>query len=222
MDKIQQSNLSLSIPFIGELDSMSHDEIIKTLDEQGTRQTIECLNWKDQFPYRPLTAISAAHSGNYIYIDFIVRCNYLRAVNYENNSSVHQDSCVEFFVCPDGRLPYYNFEFNCIGTIHAARRTDRHNGTPLSDEELLQVKRYPSCGTRPFEELEGMFTWNLLVAIPLSLIGLKYEGKSLAMKGNFYKCADLTTTPHFLSWAPIDTPQPDFHRPEFFADIILE
>ena len=139
-------------------------------------------------------------------------------MNYENNSSVHQDSCVEFFVCPDGKLPYYNFEFNCIGTIHAAR----HKGTPLSDEELSQVKRYPSCGTRPFEELEGMFTWNLLVAIPLSLIGLKYEGKPLAMKGNFYKCADLTTTPHFLSWAPIDTPEPDFHRPEFFADIILE
>lgn len=212
----------LSVPYIPELDSLDSEQIIKTIDEKGAHQMIEQINWKEQYPYRPLTAISIAHSGKNIYIDFIVRCNYLRAVNYENNSSVHQDSCVEFFVCPDGKLPYYNFEFNCIGTIHAAKRMDRHTGEPLSDDMLDRVKRYPSCGTRPFEELEGMFSWNLLVAIPLDVMGLKYEGKPIRMKGNFYKCADLTTTPHFLSWAPIDTPQPDFHRPEFFADIILE
>ena len=219
---MHNSNLTLNVPCITELDSASADEIIKILDEHGARRTVDQLNWKEQYPYRPLTAVSIAHSGTAIYIDFMVRCNYLRAVNYQNNSSVHQDSCVEFFVCPDGKLPYYNFEFNCIGTIHAACRQDRHNGTPLTDAQLDRVRRFPSCGTRPFEELEGMFTWNLLVAIPLDLIGLKYEGEPIAMKGNFYKCADLTTTPHFLSWAPINTPEPDFHRPEFFADIILD
>lgn len=219
---MDNNNLHLSVPYLPELDNLAPDEAVKMLDEQGARQTIERLNWKEQYPYRPLTAISIAHSGKYIYIDFVVRCNYLRAVNYENNSSVHQDSCVEFFVCPDGKLPYYNFEFNCIGTIHAACRQDRNNGTPLSDDKLQRVLRYPSCGTRPFNELEGMFTWNLLVAIPLDLLGLVYENKPIAMKGNFYKCADLTAMPHFLSWAPINTPEPDFHRPEFFADIVLE
>lgn len=213
---------SLSIPYLPQLDELDSEKAIQLLDEKGAHQMIEQINWKEQYPYRPLTAISIAHSGKYIYIDFIVRCNYLRAVNYENNSSVHQDSCVEFFVCPDGKLPYYNFEFNCIGTIHAAKRQDRHNGTPLSDEELNKVKRFPSCGSRPFEELEGMFSWNLLVAIPLEVMGLEYTGTPIHMKGNFYKCADLTTAPHFLSWAPINTPEPDFHRPEFFADITLE
>lgn len=116
---------SLSVPFIPELDNLSKDEIIRRLEEAGARRTIDCLNWEEQFPYRPLTTIAVAHSGNFIYIDFFVRCNYLRAVNFENNSSVHQDSCVEFFVCPDGNLPYYNFEFNCIGTAHAACRQDR-------------------------------------------------------------------------------------------------
>lgn len=217
----EKQRLSLLVPYLKELDSMSPEDAIKALDKHGARQTIECLNWKDQFPYRPLTAVSIAHSGTHIYIDFAVRCNYLRAVNFENNSSVHQDSCVEFFVCPNGELPYYNFEFNCIGTAHAAKRMDRHSGTPLSDAELDSIKRYPSCGTNPFEELEGMFTWNLMVAIPLEVMNLKFDGKSIAMKGNFYKCADLTSTPHFLSWAPIDTPNPDFHRPEFFAEIIL-
>lgn len=214
--------LSLSVPYIPELDGMDPEQIIVTLDERGARRTIECLNWKDQYPYKPLTAVNIAHSGTKIYVDFHVRCNYLRAENYENNSSVHQDSCVEFFVCPTGKVPYYNFEFNCIGTIHAACRMDRHNGTPLNDEQLNSVMRYASCGNRPFQELEGMFTWNLLAGIPLELMGLKYEGKPIEMRGNFYKCADLTAAPHFLSWAPITTEQPDFHRPEFFAPITLE
>lgn len=213
---------SLTVPYLPELDNLEVDDIIKQLDDNGRRETVGCLNWKDQFPYHPLTTFSIAHSGTHIYIDFFVRCNYLRAVNYQNNSSVHQDSCVEFFVAPTGQVPYYNFEFNCIGTIHAACRMDRHTGTPLSDEQLDRVRRYPSCGTRPFQELEGMFTWNLLVAIPLDIMGVKYEGKPIKMHGNFYKCADETASPHFLSWAPIDTPQPDFHRPEFFADITLE
>lgn len=216
-----QSKPSLTVPYIPELDNLSSEEIIHKLDDFGERRTIDCLNWQSQFPYRPLTSIAVAHSGTHIYIDFFVRCNYLRAVNFENNSSVHQDSCVEFFVCPTGELPYYNFEFNCIGTAHAACRLNRHDGTPLTDEQLGRIKRFASCGSKPFQELEGLFSWNLLVAIPLDLMNLKYEGQPLHMKGNFYKCADLTASPHFLSWAPIDTPEPDFHRPEFFADITL-
>ena len=183
---MQNNRKHLDIPYLPELDSMSLDEAVKYLDEKGERQVIDNLNWKDQYPYRPLTAFTIAHSDTQIYIDFFTRCNYLRAVNDKNNSDVYQDSCVEFFVAPHGEAPYYNFEFNCIGTIH------------------------------------GNFSWNLLAAIPLSLIGVTYEpGKPVTMRANFYKCADATSEPHYLSWAPIDTPQPDFHRPEFFGDITL-
>lgn len=212
----------LSVPYIKSLDENNLEDAIVTLHENGQRQVVETINWKHEYPYAPLTAFTIAHSDTHIFIDFFVRCNYLRAVNYENNSHVHQDSCVEFFVSPKGEKPYYNFEFNCIGTIHAACREDRNNGMMLSDEQLAQVKRLPSCGTKPFQELEGMFSWNLAVAIPLSLIGIKYDGNPIDMRANFYKCADSTAAPHFLSWAPIDTPQPDFHRPEFFGDITLE
>ncbi len=214
---------TINVPYIPELNDITLEEAVTILDDRGERRTIECLNWKEEFPYHPLTAFSIAHSGTHIYLDFFVRCNYLRAVNYKNNSDVYQDSCVEFFVSPEGSDYYYNFEFNCIGTIHAAKRIDRHNGTLLSDEELDSVKRLPSCGTRPFQEVEGMFSWNIIVAIPLSLIGVTYTpGNPVELRGNFYKCADATSHPHYLSWAPIDTPTPDFHRPEFFGKIILE
>ena len=42
------------------------------------------------------------------------------------------------------------------------------------------------------------------------------------MRANFYKCGDLLQTPHFLSWAPIDLPQPKFHCPEFFGEVTFE
>ena len=40
--------------------------------------------------------------------------------------------------------------------------------------------------------------------------------------GNFYKCADGTDSMHFVSWSPIPTAKPDFHRPEFFGILIFE
>lgn len=216
------SHPSLSIPYLPELNTVAPTDITSILDIKGVSLNVDCINWPAEYPYHPLTEISIAHSGRSIFVNFQVRGNYLRAVNHTNNSHVHQDSCVEFFLAPKGRTPYYNFEFNCIGTVHTACRMDRHNGAPLTDAQLDTIKRYPSYGTRPFEEMEGFFAWNLLVEIPLELIGVKYEGTPIHMMGNFYKCADLTTAPHFVSWAPIATPEPDFHRPEFFAPITLE
>ena len=213
---------TISIPRIDAIENTQHDNIINILEEKGFRTIIDSNNWSKEFPYCPLSSFTTAHDGKYIYIDFFVRCNYLKAENYENNSPVSQDSCVEFFVAPKGDNHYWNFEFNCIGTINASHRTERKNPTRLNDEELAQVLRYASCGNKPFQELEGIFSWNLLVAIPLSLIGIEYSGMPIEMKGNFYKCASGCTQPHYLSWNPIFTEKPDFHRQEFFGNIILE
>lgn len=213
---------TLSVPFISGIDDSNLEDIINILEEKGERRTIESLNWAKDFPYHPLTVFSIAHSEKYIYVDFFVRCNYLRAMNYQNNSPVSQDSCVEFFVSPECDSHYWNFEFNCIGAINASHRTERNNPTRLNDEQLATVKRYASCGTRPFNEVEGLFTWNLIIAIPLELIGVKYNGSPIEMRGNFYKCASGSSQPHYLSWNPISTEKPDFHRPEYFGKIILE
>ena len=216
-----QNQLHLDVPYAPSLDSLPISEVAAALDECGVRRPIDCLDWPDQFPYHPLTVFTIAHSDKWLYIDFFVRCNYLRAVNTANNSDVYQDSCVEFFVQPKPDGPYFNFEFNCIGTAHVASRKSRHDGVKLTDAQLDSIKRYASCGSKPFNELEGFFSWNLTVAIPLELIGVEYNGSPITMRGNFYKCGDATSEPHYLSWAPIDTPKPDFHRPEFFAPITL-
>lgn len=213
---------SLNAPYAPELDALTtSDAIIETLDRVGERHRISELNWPEEYPYKPLTSFTIAHTDTAIYIDFFTRCNYLRAEHYKNQSRVCEDSCVEFFVSPTSDNHYFNFEFNCIGTIHASRRTSRHDSSPLSDEELNSVRRYPSCGTRPFKEMEGMFSWNLLVVIPLKLIGVEYKGEPISMTANFYKCADRTSAAHYLTWNPIDSPKPDYHRPEFFGKMTL-
>lgn len=214
---------SLHIPFIPDLDFLNTDVIFSRLESQGERHTVESRNWSKEFPYHPLTTFTVAHSDKYLYVDFFVRCNYLRAVNYANNTPVYDDSCVQIYLQPqnaDNR--YWNFEFNCIGTVNAAHRIPGGKPTPLTDEEIATISRYASCGTRPFEEIEGLFTWNLLAAIPIELIGIKYQGQPIQLKGNVYKCASGTSQPHFLSWAPVHTPRPEFHHPEFFAPITLD
>lgn len=213
----------LTLPNEPILDSMAVADIANALEECGTRLSVDSLNWPEEFPYRPLTVVTAAHSPQAVYIDFLVRCNYLRAENYTDNSPVSSDSCVEFFVAPDPALPgdYISIGINCIGTVRATAHKADGTSRLLAPEQLKRIRRYASVGTRPFCEVEGSFIWSVTVAIPLDLIGIDYKGCPVEILGNFNKCATATSQPHYLSWAPINSPAPDFHRPEAFAPITL-
>lgn len=207
----------LTVSKLDGLDEMCMEAVSDFLEQEAEKHTIGCRNWAEQYPYHPVTIFAIARSDKYIYVDFFVRANYLRAVNYTNNSPVADDSCVEFFLSVPGSGEYWNFEFNCIGTVNASHRVTRSNPTRLSDAEIATIKRYASCGKRPFEEIEGMFAWNLTIAIPFELIGLDGANLPDHIMGNFYKCAAKTSQPHYLSWSPIVSEKPDFHRPEFFG-----
>lgn len=209
---------TLTVPRLDILDSMTDaNAIIATLDDSGARADISCVNWPEVSSYRPMAQATIGYTASAIYIDFLTRCNYLRAVNTADQSPVSQDSCVEFFIDPLDNGHYWNWEFNCIGAINASHRSERPNPTRLTSEELARVRRYPSCGTRPFHEIEGLFTWNLLVVIPLDLMGIDGDNMPDTVRANFYKCASATSEPHYLSWAPVEIEKPDFHRPEYFG-----
>ncbi len=211
----------LCVYYCPELDDMDMQSAAAFMEEHCPKHGINCVNWEVDYPYHPITVFAMAYSEKYLYVDFFVRCNYLRAVNYKNNSSVCEDSCVEAFLQVPGSDEYWNFEFNCIGAINASHRADRKHPTRLNDEQLASVKRYASCGNTPFQELEGMFNWELAIAIPFDLICNGAENKPTELFGNLYKCASATSMPHYLSWAPILTEKPDFHRPEFFGTFEL-
>ena len=61
----------------------------------------------------------------------------------------------------------------------------------------------------------------MTVLIPFELVGVDPENLPEKLRATFYKCGDKTAHPHFLSWNPVGTPAPDFHRPDFFGELIL-
>jgi hypothetical protein len=81
------------------------------------------------------------------------------------------------------------------------------------------IKRNSSLGRRAFNEMEGMFEWELTVKIPLRIMGINPNNLPEKIIGNFYKCADGTDSKHYVTWSPVKTDIPDFHRPEFFGDL---
>ena len=195
----------LNVPFVEGLDAMPMASVADYMELHLKKVGINCVNWEDKYPYHPITVFSMAYSDKFLYVNYFVRCNYLRAVNYKNNSPVAEDSCVEFFLQTPGSEEYWNFEFNCIGAINASHRKDRKHPIRLTDMELATVKRYATCGNNPFQELEGIFNWGLAIAIPFDLIGVDVSKRPIEMKGNLYKCASATSMPHYLSWASIET-----------------
>lgn len=208
------------LPRLNNLDALPMRHASEWIKQQGARAAIETLNW-DTFPRKPICVAFSAYSATALYILFEVEGDDLRA-NYENdNSPTHEDSCVEFFVKELASDTYFNFEFNCIGTCFASERVSRTNYALLNPRKLERIKRISSLGNRKFKPLEGEYNWWVMVVIPFDLMNLNGTNLPEYVMGNFYKCGDLTPRPHYLTWSPIDTPQPDYHRPEFFGKIVF-
>lgn len=185
---------------------------------------IKTINWPDVTTEAPETTVTISHDNQYMIIHYHVHGYQLRALAVEDQGHVWEDSCVEFFcLMPDGKH-YINFETNCIGTMVASRRLNRYDDVkPLSEEELKSIKRICSLPHESIEEKDGIFDWDVELHIPfIILVGQETPSFPLTLKGNFYKCGDKTKYPHFVSWKPILVEKPDFHRPEFFGEIVLE
>lgn len=208
------------IPYIEALNDAKIEYAGDILENEGKREAVDKLNWPKEYSYRPITTFNIGYSSDAIYVKYDVHGSMLRAIYTNDQDPVYEDSCVEFF-CKKPEDDYYmNFEFNCIGTCLATRRKSRTEAVkPLSPEEMQLIGRHSSLTRRAFKEMEGMFTWDLTVRIPFSLLGFKEKEIPEKLFGNFYKCADGTESPHYLSWAPIKTETPDFHRPEFFGEL---
>ena len=212
----------INILYNEALNDINLEMAAELLDGFGQRDLIENLNWVNEYPYRPITLFNIARSKDSIFIKYSVRGSMLRAIYSNDQEPVNEDSCVEFFYKFPDKEEYANIEFNCIGTCKASRRKSRLlDVIPFSSDELAKIERYPSIGRRAFNEVEGMFEWELTVKIPFSILNLDSNNLPSKLLGNFYKCADGTDSPHYVSWSPVKTEKPDFHRPEFFGELIF-
>lgn len=219
---------SIVVPWVdwGEVPAIELVDKMMEGSEGLELHALDRVNWPDAFPARPEVSFRIAHSGEEIYLKFYVHEPEIRATFTADNGQPWKDSCVEFFVMPDPDEPrslYYNLELNCIGygVFHASHTEQRY---VLLEEPVTMVRRLASLGGEGFETREGDFHWTLTLAIPTRAFTLSEQpfdlcGKTL--RGNFYKCGDGLPTPHYLSWSPIPTSRPGFHRPEFFGTLIF-
>ncbi len=205
-----------------EIKDININSVSKLLDKQKDSHKIDTINWKE-YSEKPEVSFKIAHDGNNIFIKYYVKEKHIRAVNTEINDSVWEDSCCEFFIAPNN-AGYYNIEVNCIGTSLMGYGKNKKERKRFTVELIKGIKTLSSLGKETIEAKSGDFDWQLTIIIPKEVLQ-KNEINTLSgktFKGNFYKCGDKTPVPHFLSWNPIEVEQPNFHRPDFFGELIFE
>lgn len=142
-----------------------------------------------------------------------------KAVHTGFFSDVYKDSCLELFAQWDDTSDrYINIEMNSIGASLIAIGADRNARTPIN-----QIIKTPFPVTAEKKENE----WSVTVHIPEkdleTIYGMSSEKfvPGYTIRGNFYKCGDETEIEHYVMWNPVETPKPDYHRPEYFANMVI-
>ena len=179
--------------------------------------------------HRPAVSARLLYDPKHLYLRFYVRDRYVVSTRTQFQEKVYPDSCVEFFVEPRPSAGYFNFEINCGGTLRLCYIEDPTRTaegfarfTVVAAEHGTRVDIHHSMPKVVFPELPGPLDWQIACRIPLDVLSA-YVGPLRAApgqvwRGNFYKCADESSHPHWGSWAPIGE-KLDFHQPRYFAPL---
>ncbi len=182
--------------------------------------------------HRPRARAKLLYDDSGIHVLFHVADRYVKCVHTEHQQPVSRDSCVEFFVRPKPDHGYFNFEFNCGGTMllyyiedptrDASGKMRRFEILP--PEMLAMLRVHHSLPQTVPEEIAEPLEWTLEYSVPNGLferyVGPLGTAERRRWRANFYKCADDTSHPHWASWAPIE--RLDFHQPDHFAPLAFE
>lgn len=213
----------VTIPFLTSLVGVnSMEDISEDLEDRGLIVPITFNNWPTRKNHVPFVHLEIAHNKSMLFLQYNVKEQHVRAQNTQCNSNVWEDSCVEAFIAVKNKT-YFNFEFNAIGTCFASSGPNRNQRELFSEEEIKSIAIWSTMGATPFPERKGDISWRLIAGIPFKLLGINDSYQpSRALWANFYKCGNKLTSPHYLSYKKIETPTPDFHRPDFFTEMELE
>jgi len=179
--------------------------------------------------HHPRVEVKALWTHDGLYVFFRVHDRYIRCVRTDYQACVCADSCVEFFVEPKEKKGYFNFEINCGGTmlLYYIDNPVRDSGKLKIIEQVplhlgKMVRIYHSMPKIVYPEVKFEATWKIEYFIPFKLfehyLGPLGKINGQVWRGNFYKCADECSCPHWASWAPLHG-KASFHIPQYFAPL---
>ena len=177
----------------------------------------------------PKVEVKIAYDDMVIYMMYRVEDRYVRAVAAEHQDNVCGDSCVEFFFTPDSDVSkgYFNLEINCGGTMLFHFQPVPGKGRiVIPKSECNKIRSAHSLPRIVDPEIEEPVTWTVEYWIHIALLKRYCQvitpTPHIAWRANFYKCADNTSHPHWLTWSPVNSPNPNFHLPQSFGILEFE
>lgn len=179
--------------------------------------------------HRLKTQATLAYDAAGIHVFFHVADRFVISRHTAYQSSVCKDSCVEFFVQPKGDKGYFNFEVNCggcllLGYIEDPTRTPdgfkKFVRVPWEEAQAIRIAHSMPAVVVP--EREDPTEWTIQYYVLFALLE-RYAGPlgkvaGQTWRGNFYKCADESSHPHWAAWAPIGEDL-NFHQPRYFGQL---
>ncbi len=177
----------------------------------------------------PDVSVRLAYDDDGLYVIYRVHDRYLCARKKHYQDRVCEDSCVEFFFTPgEKRLNgYFNLEVNCGGTAYFHHQLGRGiEDVPVSDADFSFVQIAHTAPKNIDPEVTESTIWVVEYCLPFKILGnyapITWPTPGVIWYANFYKCADGSSRPHWLTWSKVDLPSPDFHQPNYFGRLVFE
>lgn len=170
------------------------------------RLAIDCLLWS-----RPVSVTAAAqicYDEQALFVRLSAAEEHIRAEHDSLTGMPCEDSCLEFFFCPiPGDERYFNIEFNPNCCMYL--------GLGSGVQSLVRLLPERPCFLPQAERTDS--GWQITYQVPVAFIRQFFPDfaaiSGATIRANCFKCGDLTVQEHYLSWNPVTSETPCFHRP---------
>ncbi len=191
--------------------------------ESVPRAKIEHWHWEGDELFRPISfAQLCGVYGKGLFARLWSFEESPRCVFAKRDDPVYKDSCLELFLQPiPDNAAYVNVEMNCKGVYLSQFGKNRIDRVFLKDYCKLE----PVVSAFKLEE-NGSAAWGVELFLSEELISEVYATAFTlepgTIKGNFYKCGDLTPRAHYGAYFPAGSAALGFHNPPKFGNISLK
>jgi hypothetical protein len=179
--------------------------------------------------HQPRVQAKVAYDDRFLYVIWRVEDRFVLARRTKHQQDVCRDCCVELFFTPGGAPEdrgYFFLETNCAGVkLFGAHMVGDKDDT-FTAEDFASIVTASSVKGPIDREVAEPKGWTLEYRIPLGLLEkhakVEHPGPGVTWRANFYKCADDSSRPHWLTWSPVTNASPSFHLPKYFGILAFE